>query len=132
MKFKSLTACALLPVAPNQLASASSRISSSFRIIGIGEFGVGYRVHERSDDKHASENAVRAVTLARTRLSTAAPPVCSSALSVTEGCARLMAEAGSCDRALGTSWLLVLNSWYTPRSSDAPVLMNDWESAVRT
>src|SRR5207245_1060184 len=48
MKFRSLTACSLFGVAENQFASARSRNSSSFRIIGIAEFGVEERHRDGS------------------------------------------------------------------------------------
>src|SRR4029077_4140048 len=105
-------------------------------MIGTGEFGVGYRVHDSADSRQASANVSggvpRLATLFRNRWSSNVPPVCSSAFALMDGCASWMADATSCERSFGRSWFPVLYEMYVPRSSGAPAPMNDCPSAVST
>src|SRR5437667_165665 len=57
---------------------------------------------------------------------------CTSALSLTMGWASWIADAGSCDKPLVTSWFPVLYAWYAPMSSGAAGSMNDAARFVRT
>src|SRR3989449_8298232 len=48
------------------------------------------------------------------------------------GWASWIADAGSCDKLLVTSWFPVLYAWYAPMSSGAAGSMNDAARFVRT
>src|SRR6058998_916345 len=48
------------------------------------------------------------------------------------GWASWIADAGSCDKPLVTSWFPVLYAWYAPMSSGAAASMNDAARFVRT
>src|SRR2546426_10178897 len=65
-------------------------------------------------------------------LGTAPATLWVAAESLMKGWTRLIAEAGSCASGFGVSWFPVLNTWYTPRSSDAPWFTNDWLKSTST